>query len=383
VLFPAPVELTCTRCAAVHCEERALAACPACRGPLELRPDPARMPERRVEPARTGVWRYRPLLPLIDDRHVVSLGEGNTPVVDLPRWGDAVGAPRAMAKLEHLAPTSSFKDRGMTLVVSRALELGARGLIEDSSGNAGASTAAYAARAGLPATVYVPAAAPPGKIRQIAAGGATVVPIPGPREAVAEAALAACRDSDAYYVGHNVNPYFSFGMTTFAYELIERFGANLPDHVVTPAGGGSIYVGCWLGLRLWLGPDAKLPRLHLAQPTGCAPIAAAQAAGSEHAVAVRRAPTIAGGAEIEHPARDGQMLAALKDTNGVAVAVPDSELIAERRRLASLEGIDLEPTAALALAGLAELVRRGVIGRDESVLIATTGAGLKVPDADT
>src|SRR5207248_2824430 len=105
-----------------------------------------------------------------------------------------------------------FKDRGMTLVVSRALELGARALIEDSSGNAGASTAAYAARAGIPATVYVPAAAPAGKIRQIAAAGATVVPIPGPREAVAEAALAACRNSDAYYVGHNVNPYFSFGM---------------------------------------------------------------------------------------------------------------------------------------------------------------------------
>jgi threonine synthase len=390
VLLPAPVELSCSACAARHVEhDRQLLRCPSCGGFLEIA-TPARWPHARaaatetpprwIDPARRGVWRYRPLLPLRDDAQVVSLGEGATPIVPLPRWGEAVGAPRAAAKLEHLAPTGSFKDRGMTLVVSRARELGARALVEDSSGNAGASTAAYAARAGIPATVYVPASAPAGKVRQIAAAGATVVPVSGPREAVTEAAVQAGQDGQAYYVGHNLNPFFSFGMTTWGYELIEAAGAELPDHVVMPAGGGSLYVGAWQGLRLWLGPDARLPRLHLVQPTGCQPIVAAQATGLERAAPVERRPTIAGGAEIEHPARDRQMLAALRDTGGLAVAVSDEALVAERRRLARLEGVDLEPTAALALAGVAELVRRGVVRPDESVLIATTGAGLKVPD---
>jgi threonine synthase len=341
-------------------------------------PDPA--DRTGVDESRRGVWRYRPRLPITEPAHIVSLGEGATPVVDVPRWGAMVGAPRTMVKLEQIAPTGSFKDRGMTLVVSRAVEVGAQRLIEDSSGNAGASTAAYAARAGIPATVYVPAAAPVGKIRQIAAGGARVVPVDGPRERVTEVAIEACRDASTYYVGHNVNPYFSFGMTTFAYELIEQFGDRLPHHVVMPAGGGSIYVGCWRGLRIALGPEARLPRLHLVQPEGCPPIVVAQRSGSDCAVAIARRPTIAGGAEIEHPSRDREMLAALRDTNGVAVAVSDDAIRAARRALARAEGMDVEPTAALAPAGLEALVRQGVIGRGDSVLMVTTGAGLKVPE---
>ena len=342
-------------------------------------PDPA--DRTGVDEARRGVWRYRPRLPVADAANVVSLGEGATPVVELPRWGASVGAPQVMVKLEQIAPTGSFKDRGMTLVVSRAKELGARELIEDSSGNAGASTAAYAARAGVPSIVFVPAAAPPGKIKQIAAGGARVVPVDGPRERVTEAALEGCRaNPSAYYVGHNVNPYFSFGMTTFAYELIERFDGDLPDHLVMPAGGGSIYVGCWRGLRIALGASAKLPRMHLVQPEGCPPIVAAQRAGSEVAVAIERRPTIAGGAEIEHPARDREMLRALRETDGVAVAVSDDAIVAARRALARAEGIDVEPTAALAPAGLVALTAQGVIREGERVLMVTTGAGLKVPD---
>src|SRR5579884_1934192 len=353
---PAGVELRCVDCGASVVErERQALTCPGCGGWLDL-----------LGSAWTPSVR-------------ISLGEGNTPLVGLPRWGTSVGAPRAMAKLEHMAPTGSFKDRGMTTVVSRAVELGARALIEDSSGNAGASTAAYAARAGIPATVFVPASAPMAKIKQIGTTGARVVPVEGPRERVTDAALGATRGSDAYYVGHNVNPFFAFGMQTFADELIAQCGRRLPDHVVTPAGGGSLYVGCWRGLRAALGPTARLPRLHLVQPTGCPPIVAAQRAGADRAVAIERAPTIAGGAEIEHPARDRQMLAALRDTDGVAVAVSDEAIRDARRSLAELEGIDVEPTAALAPAGLIELARQGVVREGDMVLIATTGSGLKVP----
>jgi threonine synthase len=378
VLFPAPPPVVCRRCGARADESRPLLGCRACGGPLELEHG-RDLPSARVDPGRRGVWRYRPLLPLRDEASLVTLGEGDTPVVDLPRWGAVVGAPRTRAKLEHVAPTGSFKDRGMTLVVSHARELGARALVEDSSGNAGASAAAYAARAGLEATVYAPASAPEPKLRQIAATGARVVRVSGSRQAVTDAATEAAEGGDAYYVGHNVNPYFSFGMTTFAYELAELVAADLPEHVVMPVGGGSLYVGCWLGLRLWLGHGARLPRLHLVQPSGCAPIVAAQAAGAPEPVAVERRPTVAGGAEIERPARGGQMLEALADTAGVAVAVEDEAILAERRRLAHLEGIDVEPTAALALAGLFELARRGVIRPDEGALVVTTGVGLKVP----
>jgi threonine synthase len=381
VLFRAAPAVVCRRCGAEADEGRPLLGCRACGGPLDL-VHGRDLPRTRVDPGRRGVWRYRPLLPLRDEGGIVTLGEGATPVVDLPRWGAAAGAPRAQAKLEHLAPTGSFKDRGMTLVVSHARELGARALVEDSSGNAGASAAAYAARAGMEATVYAPASAPEAKLRQIAAAGARVVRVPGSRQAVTEAATEAAERGDAYYVGHNVNPYFSFGMTTFAYELVELMGTRLPEHVVMPVGGGSLYVGCWLGLRLWLGQEARLPRLHLAQPSGCAPIVAAQAAGAPEPLPVERRPTVAGGAEIERPARGGQMLAALSDTGGLAVAIEDEAILAERRRMAQLEGIDVEPTAALALAGLVELARRGAVRPDDRTIVVTTGVGLKVPPAE-
>jgi threonine synthase len=367
MLFPAAPAVVCRHCGAAADEASPLIACPACSGPFDL-VVPSRLPDQREDAGRRGVWRWRPLLPLLDERNIVTLGEGDTPVVALARWG----GPNVFAKLEHLAPTGSFKDRGMTLTVAHARELGADAIVEDSSGNAGASAAAYAARAGLRATIYAPAGAPEAKLRQIASFGAEVVRVPGPRAAVTDAAIEAAMKGDAYYVGHNVNPYFSFGMTTFAYEL------PAVDHVVMPAGGGSLYVGCWLGLRL-LG--LPVPRLHLVQPTGCAPIVAAQAAGADEPLPIERRPTIAGGAEIERPARGAQMLAALRDTNGVGIAVDDAALVHERRRLARLEGIDVEPTAALAPAGFVELLRRGVIRPDQRALIVTTGVGLKVPDA--
>jgi threonine synthase len=405
MLFPAAPAVVCLRCGVAADESLPLIECSACGAasfalglgdglgaaprapgarsrppatlapprappldPAGLRPDPPG--PRPLAPGgdRGGVWRFRDWLPVSDDRHVVSLGEGDTPVVALPRWG----GPGVFAKLEHFAPTGSFKDRGMTLTVSHAKELGATAIVEDSSGNAGASAAAYAARAGMRATIYAPASAPEAKLRQIASFGAEVIKVLGPRDAVTDAAIAAARKGDAYYVGHNVNPFFSFGMTTFAYELPEV------EHVVMPAGGGSLYVGCWLGLKLM---GAKMPRLHLVQPTGCAPIVAAQAAGADEPAAVERRPTIAGGAEIERPARGGQMLEALRESGGIAVAVDDAALVEERRRLARLEGIDVEPTAALALAGFVELRRRGVIRSEERVLVVTTGVGLKVPDA--
>jgi threonine synthase len=338
-------------------------------------------PSLKVDPSYQGVWRYRPLLSLAAATVVVSLGEGGTPLVWIKRWARAHGLERVAVKLEYLNPTGSFKDRGTTLLVSHAVSLGLGRLVEDSSGNAGASVATYAARAGLPATVFVPAAAPVAKRGQIARVGATIVPVDGSRTAVTDAALAEVARSGAYYAGHNANPFFTAGMATFAYELIEAFGTDLPQHLVIPTGGGSLVVGALAGFRRWLGsaPDARVPRIHAVQSVGCAPLVAAIERGLPEVPRIERQPTVAGGIEVEQPPRGREILAAIRATGGSASAVDDAAILRQRRLLAELEGIDVEPTSAAAFAGLAALARRRAIAPGESVLVAATGAGWKDP----
>jgi threonine synthase len=340
-------------------------------------------PDVRFDPSRTGVWRYRPLLPSIDPAAITSLGEGGTPLVWIERWAAAHGLTRVGIKLESTNPTGSFKDRGTTVLVSHARALGLGRLVEDSSGNAGASVAAYAARAGLPCTIYVPARAPAAKRAQIARVGATVVPIDGSRAAVTEAALADVAASGAYYAGHNANPYFTAGMASFAYELLEADGGRLPRHLVIPTGGGSLVVGAYDGFRRWLGPPAdamrNIPRIHAVQSAGCPPLALAFERGLAEPAAIDRRPTVAGGIEVERPPRGRDILAAIRSTGGSAIAVEDAAILHQRRLLATLEGIDVEPTSAAAFAGLAQLAHTGAVRPDESVVVVATGAGWKDP----
>lgn len=363
----APTDWRCTRCTGLlHLEWR------------------GSLPARRIDPGRRGIWRYAPLLPSVEAPAVVSLGEGGTPVVWLDRWARLHGLERVGVKLEYLGPTGSFKDRGMAVLVSRARALGVDRLVEDSSGNAGASVAAYAARAGIPATVFVPASAPVAKQAQISRVGAAIVRIEGPRSAVTEAALADAERTGAYYAGHNANPYFAAGMASFAYELIEDLAEAMPRHLVIPVGGGSLVVGCFAGFLRWFGDPraARLacPRLHAVQSAGCAPIVVAFEQGLQRVPRIERRPTVAGGIEIERPPRDREILAVIRATGGSALAVDDTEIRQERRLLAEAEGLDVEPTSAAAFAGLAELARRGVIAPPEAVLVAATGAGWKDPD---
>lgn len=369
--------LVCTACGKTWAENTRPGVCPACGGVLAVRrPD---VTATAFEPApHTGLWRYAGLIQAGRDGGIVTLGEGQTPIVELPRWGARVGLQHVFAKLEFLSPTGSFKDRGATVMVTRARELGAARLIEDSSGNAGAAVAAYAARAGLPCTIYAPAAAPAAKLAQIGAAGATLVRVPGPREAVAAAAIADTEDG-GYYAGHNTNPYFVEGTRTFGFEVAERCGFDPPEHVIMPVGGGSLYLGAWLGFEEWRtgGLIPRTPRLHIAQSSGCAPLAAAAQQGAGRAVPVERSPTIAGGVTIERPARDRLILAALRASGGSAAMVDDGAILDELRALAHLEGLVCEPTSAVAFAALAALARQGVIDPEERVVVAVTGTGLK------
>ena len=282
------------------------------------------------------------------------------------------------AKLEFLNPTGSFKDRGSSVMMSVAREQGVKEIVEDSSGNAGASIAAYAARAGIRAHIFAPSNAPSAKVQQIKVYDAEAHLIEGSREATAEAALAYHREKNLVYASHALSPFFVEGTKTFAYEVALQFAEAIPDHIVLPAGNGSLSLGTSKGFRelRQAGLLSKTPRIHCVQASAFMPIVAAHNA---KAWAPRNgAMTVAGGISVATPARLKQILDVLTETGGTAVAVDDEEILRWQRLLAR-EGIYGEPTSAAALAGLDQLIKRGDIMPSDSVLVPITGFGLKDP----
>lgn len=372
--------LVCGLCAQQLAGEEAF-ACPACGGAAVVRYESH--PERIAAESGHGIWRYRNWLPVEPDSLIVTLGEGNTPLIRLERWPRQIGLEHVYAKLEYVGPTGSFKDRGSSVLISHAGSLGVQRLTEDSSGNAGASIAAYAARAGMECAVFAPASTMPSKLSQIRSYGAILATLDVPRAAVAHAAQLAGREAGSYYAGHNTNPYFVEGCKTLAFELAEAFDFDVPDHVLMPVGGGSLYCGAGLGFRQLhaAGRTRSFSRLHVVQASGCMPLVAAFDAGADAPLPVQRRPTVAGGIEIEHPVRGSLILRTLRETAGSAVAVEDGEILSAQRALARLEGIFMEPTSAAAFAGLARLAAAGTIGRTDRAVVVVTGTGLKDPES--
>ncbi len=349
--------------------------CPECTIPIGYRRD---LPLDLLPSDLTGegVWRYAPLLP---DVEPVALGEGDTPLVSSVRIGPQLGVD-LWFKVEGANPSGSFKDRGASVMVSVLQSFGAKAVTDDSSGNAGAALAAYAARAGLRAVLYVPAHASGPKLSQISALGADVVRVPGPRERAADAVREACRtDSILLYASHNASPYFVSGITTLAYELFEGLGERPPDHVVVPVGGGGLFLGVVYGfLRLrGLGWIEHIPQVHIVQPAACAPIVCARAAGGVAPFEREPSSTIAEGARIPNPPRGREIVAMLKAVGGEAVAVGEEEILNAQRLLSHAEGLYVEPTSALPAAALAQLVARGTICEMSTVAMVLTGTGLK------
>lgn len=305
----------------------------------------------------------------------VTLGEGDTPVVDLHSVGARLGLTKLRGKLEYLNPTASFKDRGTAVVIAVAKRHGAKEVVEDSSGNAGASVAAYSARAGIKAHIFAPLSAPEAKLRQIRAYAAQVHLIDGPREATTDAAIAYCTERDLVYASHVMSPYFVEGIKRFAYEVQDRYSEGLPKHIVMPVGNGSLLLGAFKGfmeLRV-SGLIAEMPKFHAVQSENVMPIVSKFQNEAEKSVAS----TVAGGIAVGAPARLNEMLDAIKSTGGTATAVSDVDIMKWRDWLATSEGVYAEPTSAAAFAGLARLLGKEVIGADESVLVPITGFGLK------
>ncbi len=331
------------------------------------------------DPDRSGIWRHRPAFGVPADIPEISLGEGDTPIVPLPRWGAAHGLPHVLAKLEYVSPTGSFKDRGAATVISVLAGAGVTSVVEDSSGNAGAAMAAYAARAGLRAQIFVPESAPAAKRDQIAGYGAEVVAVAGTREDVATAAEHAAHAPDVAYASHARHPAFVEGTKTFGLEIAAALVDDPPLHIVLPVGNGGLLLGAFKAYRelAAAGFRASLPRLHAAQAKACAPLAAAFAKGADAPLSVQAQPTVAGGVAVGRPARGVEVLAAIRASGGSTVQINDDTARRTRAELARLEGLDLEYTSAVALAAASRLRASGVIKSDDQVLIAATGIGLK------
>ncbi|HEY8340946.1 MAG TPA: threonine synthase [Egibacteraceae bacterium] len=343
----------------------------------------ARTLSREALARRRGrLWRWTELLPLRDPRHVVTLGEGGTPLLPAPRLGAALGVPRLALKAEGLNPTGSFKARGMAVAVSRAAELGARALVAPSAGNAGGALAAYGAAAGLPVTVFMPVDVPAANRDEALLCGARVVLVDG---LISDCGALSRRVADAtgaFDVSTLKEPYRVEGKKTMGFELAEDLGWRLPDVVVYPTGGGTGLVGMWkaweeLATLGWLGPQR--PRLISVQAEGCAPLVRAFEAGAEEAEPWTDAHTRASGLRVPSAIGDRLILAALRASGGLAVAVSE-DAIDDAQRLAGRHGAGyVSPETAAALAAVADLAARGDIGADEEVVVFDTGIGHKYP----
>jgi threonine synthase len=352
----------CTACEHNAPVESPLWRCPQCGGALSLSLGPG-LRRDRIQRDERSLWRYAAAI-AVDKR--VSLGEGCTPLIP----GEWDGAP-VQFKLEFTMPTGSFKDRGTAVMMSYLAARNVRSILEDSSGNAGASIAHYAAAAGLEATIFVPEAAPRAKIVQIAASGAKVVPIPGTRQDVADAALEASKN--IFYASHNWQAYFAEGTKTLAYELWEQLGFRPPDNIVVPLGYGANIVGCDRGFRELerAGEIKRLPRLFGVQAENCAPILAAQ-----DGTAFEARPTVADGIASQKPVRMEEVLGAIRRSGGAVVGAPEAEIVGALRALGR-KGLFVEPTSATVGVALSRLLRERRIGRDETTVVVLTGSGLK------
>ncbi|RCV52548.1 pyridoxal-phosphate dependent enzyme [Marinitenerispora sediminis] len=322
-----------------------------------------------VDPSVRSQWRYAAALPLRPAP--VSLGEGCTPLLDVRISGVALAV-----KPEWFNPTGSFKDRGTSVMVSVLAHQGIGAVVEDSSGNGGASVAAYAAAAGIRATILAPESTSEAKTLQSRMHGAEVELVPGTRQATAEEAVR--RSARTFYASHNWHPFFLEGTKLIAYEIWEDLGFRAPDAVLVPAGAGSLVLGCAIGFGELLrsGAIGRMPRLLAVQPENCAPLARAFAAGAASVSPARWSPTLAEGTAITHPVRDVEVLAAVRSSGGEILAVPEAAIPPAVRELAA-RGLYAEPTSALVAAALPDLAARGVVADGDTVVTVLTGSGLK------
>jgi threonine synthase len=376
--------LECAACGVRYEARRLHNLCTECGKPLLVRYDLAAaartLTRESLKGRRADLWRYAEVLPVEREENIVSLGEGWTPLLSAARLGESLGLRSLYVKDESQNPTQSFKARGMTAAVSMAKELGVRKLAVPSAGNAAGALAAYAARAGLEAHIFMPKDTPRANVVECEQTGARVTLLEG---LITDCGAEVARRKEAegwFDVSTLKEPYRVEGKKTLGYELAEQMNWELPDVIVYPTGGGTGLVGMWKAFAEmeamgWIG--GKRPRMVTVQSEGCAPIVRAFEAGERFASEFENAATVASGLRVPKAVGDFLILDALRESGGTAVAVSDAELLAAVREIGSAEGLFVAPEGAACLPALRKLIERGEVESGERVVLFNTGAGVK------
>ncbi|MCB1024206.1 MAG: threonine synthase [Acidobacteria bacterium] len=377
--------LECANCDLRHEANKLANLCTACGKPLSAKYDLGRarqtLTKDSLKTRNSDLWRYREVLPVVDDANIISLGEGWTPLLRTKRLASALPIKLDLyIKDESNNPTQSFKSRGMTTAVSMAKELGVTKLAVPSAGNAAGALAAYAARAGMEAHIYMPGDTPRANIVECQQSGAFVTLIDG-LITDCGAEIAKRKDAEGWFdVSTLKEPYRLEGKKTMGYELAEQFDWDLPDIILYPTGGGTGLIGMWKAFNEmeemgWI--DSRRPRMVSVQSTGCSPIVDAFHAGKRFADEFENAATVASGLRVPKAVGDFMIIDALNESNGTAVAVSDEELTKAVKEIGSSEGLFVAPEGAACLPALRKLIEQGFVREDERVVIYNTGAGVK------
>jgi threonine synthase len=379
-------EIACARCGKCFGLSELLNLCP-CGSPLLVRYDLAKAKAAIDRSSLSGriasLWRYRELLPLQDDANLVSLGEGCTPILDAKTLGGELALRQLWIKDEAQNPTGSFKDRGLSVAISRAKELGVKKAAIPSAGNAGGSFAAYAARAGIEAHVFMPRDTPIANQIEVEQYGARLTLVDGLINDCGRI-IAEKKTSEGWFdISTLKEPYRVEGKKTLGYEIAEQLHWRLPDVIIYPTGGGTGLIGMWKAFAEleelgWIG--GARPRMVSIQASGCAPIVKAFSENKTTAEPWRNAHTIASGLRVPQAVADFLMLQILRDSHGTALSVADDEMLKEIPRMGNAEGIFLCPEGAACVAALRRLVENGWIKPPDEVLIFNTASGLKYLD---
>ena len=377
----------CIKCRTKYDINEIVYFCKKCGDILEIKLDFETIAETiqngEWKKAPLSVWRYRDFMPIHETTKLVTLNEGGTGLHRSAHLCEELGLKHLWVKNEGENPTGSFKDRGMTVGVTKAVELGARHVICASTGNTSASLAAYAARAGIKCTVLIPSGKIAyGKLSQAMIHGAKVLQVRGNFDEALEFVLKLAEKHKSIYLLNSINPFRIEGQKSLGYEICEQLNNEAPDRIIIPVGNAGNISAVWKGLTEFykLGYIKKLPKMTGIQAVGSAPIAQMIKNKSDKIVPVENPETIATAIRIGAPVSWKKAVNAIKESHGTAETVTDEEILDAQLTLARIEGIFVEPASASSIAGLKKLVKNGVIDRDERVVCITTGHGLKDPD---
>jgi threonine synthase len=377
--------LQCSGCGKDYSYSEIHTYCLECQSPLlsiyDLKGLSQQVDRDQISARRKGMWRWQELLPVKDPENIVSLGEGDSALLHVTNLGKALGLTNLFVKEESTNPTGSFKARGLAAAVSKAKELGIEKVIIPTAGNAGGAMAAYAARAGIQAIIYMPKDTPRANIEESRMAGAEVVLVDGLISDAAGMAGERARAEGWFDLSTFKEPYRVEGKKIMGYELAEAFAWTLPEVIIYPTGGGTGLIGMWKAFAEleelgWL-ENTKRPRMVAVQAEGCAPVIKAFQTGARFCDFWTNAHTIASGLRVPKSFADSLILKDLRESHGTAIAVSDKSILEAQSQLGGHEGIFSAPEGAATLAALKELIQQHWITPNERVVLFNTGSGLK------